>query len=61
MGITLMIDDALHNAEDLVNNQITCILLEKPWNRHSDFSHPLLYRAKNWEEIIESLQKYESK
>lgn len=58
INITLMIDDAIHNAEDLVNNGIVCILIEKPWNRNSDFSHPLLYRVKDWWEIIESLKKY---
>lgn len=58
-NITLMIDDGIHNAEDLVKNGITCLLLEKPWNRNIDFSHPLLYRVKDWGEIIESLQKYE--
>lgn len=57
--VTLMIDDGMHNAEDLVENNIPCILLEKPWNRDSDFSHPLLYKVKDWSEIIESLKKYE--
>ncbi len=47
-NITLMIDDGFHNAEDLVNNGITCLLLEKPWNRNHDFFHPLLYRVKDW-------------
>ncbi len=54
-----MIDDGIHNAEDLVENNIPCILLEKPWNRNSDFSHPLLCKVKDWSEIIESLKKYE--
>lgn len=57
--VTLMIDDGIHNAEDLVENNIPCILLEKPWNRNSDFSHPLLCKVKDWSEIIESLKKYE--
>ncbi len=51
-GITLMIDDAFHNAVDLIENDITCILLEKPWNREKILSHPLLYRVKDWNEII---------
>ena len=56
MNVTMMIDDALHNAEDLVNNGICCILLEKPWNRNSDFTHPNLHRVTNWQEIIDNLQ-----
>lgn len=50
-----MIDDSFENARDLVENGISCILLEKPWNRKESFNHPLLYRAKDWAEIIESL------
>ena len=54
-GISLMIDDAMENAHELTKNGIACVLLEKPWNRHVDFEHPLLYRAKNWKEILQSL------
>lgn len=50
-----MIDDAMENAHELCKNGIACILLEKPWNRDVDFEHPLLYRVKNWEEILYSL------
>jgi 5'(3')-deoxyribonucleotidase len=53
-GISLMVDDALENAYELCKNGIVCILLEKPWNR-KDFEHPLLYRARDWQEIINSL------
>lgn len=54
-GITLMIDDAFHNAVDLIENDITCILLEKPWNRNCLLTHPLLHRAKDWNEIISKI------
>ncbi len=56
-GITLMIDDHTENARDLCGHGISIILLEKPWNRNDLFEHPLLYRAKDWNEIIQSLQK----
>lgn len=56
-GISLMIDDHIENARDLCEKGITMILLEKPWNRNEHFEHPLLYRAKDWQEIIVSLQK----
>lgn len=55
LGIDLMIDDHIENARDLATNNIVTILLEKPWNRHDTFDHPLIYRVKDWEEIIESL------
>lgn len=50
-----MIDDAMENAHELTMNGISCILLEKPWNRHVEFEHPLLYRVKNWNEISDSI------
>lgn len=56
-GISMMIDDHIENALDLIEHGIACILLEKPWNRNEHFEHPLLYRVKDWEEIIASLQK----
>jgi uncharacterized HAD superfamily protein len=54
-NISLLIDDAIENAYELCNNGISCVLLEKPWNRELIFEHPLLYRAKDWKEIINSL------
>ncbi len=55
LGITLMIDDGLHNALDLVEHGIVCILLDKPWNRGSTSHHPLIYRVQDWQEIIDNL------
>ena len=55
-GVTLMIDDSIENAYDLSNGGIACILLEKPWNRDIEFSHPLLYRIKDWTEILGNLK-----
>ena len=55
IGVSLMIDDALENVGELCQSGIECILLEKPWNRDIIFDHPLLYRVKNWEEIIATL------
>ena len=56
-NISLMIDDHIENARDLCSQGISMILLEKPWNRNEDFEHPLLYKAKDWKEIITSLEK----
>lgn len=55
-NITLMIDDALGNIEDCIDNWIVAILIEKPWNRGYLRQHPLLYRAKDWTEILAILQ-----
>ncbi len=55
LGITLLIDDAFENAIDMVENGLSAILLEKPWNREITFEHKNLYRTKNWEEIYSIL------
>lgn len=54
-NITLMIDDNMRNAIDLVEHGIVCLLMERPWNRHKSFSHPLLYRVRDWNEILSLL------
>ena len=56
-GVTLMIEDSMENAYDLVENGIHCILLEKPWNRDRAFEHPFLTRVKDWGEIRELMER----
>ena len=53
-NITLMIDDGLHNAIDLAENDITCILIDRPWNQ-SDILHPKIHRVEGWQTIINNL------
>jgi hypothetical protein len=55
-GITLCVDDSMDVARDLVDHGISVILLEKPWNRSIDYTHPLLYRASHWMEIIDNIE-----
>ncbi len=55
LGITLLIDDHVDNARDMIDAGLSMILLEKPWNRDIVFDHPNLYRVKNWQEIIDNL------
>lgn len=43
-----MIDDGLHNAIDLAENNIECILIDRPWNRKKEAEHPLIHRIYNW-------------
>ncbi len=54
-GITMIIDDGLHNALDAVEHGIECILIDKPWNRSLEATHPLIYRVQDWKEIIDVL------
>jgi uncharacterized HAD superfamily protein len=53
--VTLMIDDGLHNAIDLAENNIECILIDRPWNRKKEAEHPLIHRIYNWWEISNNL------
>lgn len=53
-GISLMIDDGLHNALDLAENDIECILLDKPWNQ-LETTYPNIHRMKDWDEILSYL------
>lgn len=56
--ITLHVDDSLEVAYDLSSVWIHCILLDKPWNRYTDFHHPLVHRVDDWREIIDNLKLY---
>lgn len=51
LWITCLIDDDIMNAIDVTNQEITCIMIEKPWNRNKSYTHPLLYRVQDWSEI----------
>ncbi len=55
-GITLLIDDHMGNAHDMVGAGLSMILLEKPWNKNILDEYSQLYRVKNWQEIIDNLQ-----
>jgi 5'(3')-deoxyribonucleotidase len=56
IGVTLMIDDGLHNALDLAEYHIECILIDRPWNRSEEANHPLIHRVQTWQEIIDNLR-----
>lgn len=55
LGITLLVDDGGHNALDVIEAGIHCILLDRPWNQHITIDHPHLHRMKNWTEILSHL------
>lgn len=56
--VTLLIDDHIGNAQDLALAGLSTIILDRPWNRHVEFEHPLVYRVKDWQEIIHHLELY---
>jgi 5' nucleotidase, deoxy (Pyrimidine), cytosolic type C protein (NT5C) len=56
LWVTLMIDDALENAYELCHAGIATVLIERPWNRDIEYVHPLLYRVRDWHEIIQHLE-----
>jgi hypothetical protein len=57
-GVTLLIDDHIGNARDLAAAGLSTIILDRPWNRHIVYEHPLVHRVKDWEEIIHHLELY---
>jgi 5'(3')-deoxyribonucleotidase len=57
-GVTLLIDDSIENAYDLSKEGIASIILEKPWNRDIIFDHPLVYKVKDWQEIIKYIHAH---
>ena len=48
-GVTLFLDDAPHNLEELRAAGIECWLLDRPWNRH----HETPFRVKTIAEILD--------
>lgn len=60
VGARLMIDDAMHNAEDCADKGIPVILFRRPWNQtltKADLKGKPIYPAKNWTEIGEMIPK----
>lgn len=50
LGISIMIDDVLHNLEDCARDGIKCLLLDSPWNRNIEL-HKNITRVSDWNEI----------
>jgi hypothetical protein len=54
VGAKLLIDDALHNAEDCAEKGIPVVLFRRPWNQivtNSDLKGKSIFPAKNWDEV----------
>ena len=56
LGIKLMVEDALHFAENCAEKGIKVILLDWPWDQ-TDKLHPNITRVKDWKEILEKIDK----
>lgn len=54
LQISVFIDDALHNAEDLAASNIRVFLLDCPWNQGE--LPPLVKRVHKWGEIVEQIE-----
>jgi len=54
LGVSIFIDDTLHNAEDISAAGIPVLLLDQPWNQ-ADALPPLVTRVFSWKEILERL------
>ncbi|MDB5254203.1 MAG: uncharacterized protein JWL80_269 [Parcubacteria group bacterium] len=55
LNIEVFIDDAIHNAEDIISGNIPVILLDTPWNQGYEGS--LITRAYSWADVTEVLKK----
>lgn len=59
LGIKLMIEDALHFADDCAEKGIKVLLLDWPWNQ-KDKLHSNITRVKDWDEILEIIDSTKS-
>ncbi len=52
LGITLMIEDALHYAQEIAGKGVKVLLFDWPWNQ-TDTLPSNIVRVKSWKEIVE--------
>lgn len=50
-GIDILVEDAIHNAEDVASQGIKAIFVTKPWNKSYNFTNPNIIRVANLNEI----------
>ena len=55
--IDIMIDDSIHNCMDCIENNITTLLMDTPYNR----AEKDMIRVNNWEEVYEFIKNYKRK
>jgi hypothetical protein len=55
LGVDIYIEDMLSQAIDVVENGITCFLLDKPYNYSKDYFSDLLKRRKTLKSCIDDI------
>jgi uncharacterized HAD superfamily protein len=58
-NISLLIDDYEKHLIHAAEQDIHGILLTRPWNKYLTDLPKNIYRARNWEEIVEIIEKKE--
>jgi uncharacterized protein len=59
LGVSIFIEDALHNAHDIAGAGIPVLLFDTPWNKEE--VPPPIIRVSSWEEIIEHIRDINGK
>ncbi len=54
LGIKIMIEDALHYAQDCAEKGVRVLLLDWPWNQSNEL-HSNIIRVKSWQEILKHI------
>lgn len=55
IGAQILIEDVLHNAEEVAQSGLPVLLPDRPWNR--DRTPPGVIRVHSWEEIVDWIEK----
>jgi uncharacterized HAD superfamily protein len=55
LGVSVFIEDAIHNAHDIAGAGIPVLLFDTPWNREE--VPPSIIRVSSWKEIIAQIRK----
>ncbi len=54
-GINILIEDALHYANNCANEGVKVLLFDWPWNQSEEL-HPNIIRVKSWQEILDYIE-----
>lgn len=57
-GIDLLVEDALHHAEDVAHAGIPVVLLDQPWNQNGSLPQNIV-RAYSWHDVQQEIGKKE--
>ncbi len=54
LGVSVLVEDSLEEAVSVASDEITVLLIDKPWNR-CELLPPNVYRVKDWKHILTKL------